>query len=101
MPEELIQKIEFLLINEGHKDQRIKWGEWIKYTPCEVGDILRKYADELSELQFIITREANKMGELKKPPLGLEPRWVHDSKRVKNILDAIERYTDANMPIPI
>jgi len=40
------------------------------------------------------------MSELKKPPLGLEPRWVHDSRRAKDILDAIERYTDANMSIP-
>ena len=40
------------------------------------------------------------MSELKKPPLGLEPRWVHDSRRAENILEAIERYTDANMSIP-
>lgn len=40
------------------------------------------------------------MSELKKPPLGLEPRWVHDSRRADDILDAIERYTDANMSIP-
>jgi len=40
------------------------------------------------------------VSELKKPPLGLEPRWVHDSRRVEDILDAIERYTDANMSIP-
>lgn len=44
--------------------------------------------------------KVNNMSELKKPPLGLEPRWVHDSRRVKAILDAIERYTDANMSIP-
>ena len=46
------------------------------------------------------TREVNKMSELKKPPLGLKPRWVHDSRRAKDILDAIERYTDVNMSIP-
>ena len=40
------------------------------------------------------------MSELKKPPLGLEPRRVHDSRRAEDILDAIERYTDANMSIP-
>lgn len=40
------------------------------------------------------------MSEFKKPPLGLEPRWVRDSRRAKDILDAIERYTDANMSIP-
>lgn len=41
-----------------------------------------------------------KMEDLKKPPLGLKPRWIHDSQRVEEILDAINRYTDANMPIP-
>ena len=40
------------------------------------------------------------MSELKKPPLGLEPKWAHDSRRVEDILDAIERYTDANTSIP-
>ena len=40
------------------------------------------------------------MGELEKPPLGLKPRWIHDSERAKEILDAIERRTDANMSIP-
>ena len=38
--------------------------------------------------------------EIKKPPLGVPPRWLHDSNRAKEILDAIERYTDANMSIP-
>lgn len=40
------------------------------------------------------------MSELKKPPLGLKPKWVHDLRRAEDILDAIERYTDANMSIP-
>lgn len=35
-----------------------------------------------------------------KPPIGLEPRYVHDAKRIDEILSAIERYTDANMSIP-
>ena len=42
----------------------------------------------------------DEVNELKKPPLGLEPRWIHDSRRAMAILDAIERYTDANMSIP-
>lgn len=35
-----------------------------------------------------------------KPPLGLKPRYIHDSQRIDEILCAIERYTDANMSIP-
>ena len=40
------------------------------------------------------------MAELQKPPIGLKPRWIHDSERAKEILDAMARYTDANMSIP-
>ena len=35
-----------------------------------------------------------------KPPIGVKPRWLHDSERLKDILDAIERYTNADLPIP-
>lgn len=35
-----------------------------------------------------------------KPPIGLEPRYIHDGRRIDDILAAIERYTDANMSIP-
>lgn len=35
-----------------------------------------------------------------KPPIGLVPRYIHDGKRIDEILSAIERYTDANMSIP-
>lgn len=38
--------------------------------------------------------------KISKPPIGLKPRWLHDSSRASEILDAIERYTDANMSIP-
>ena len=40
------------------------------------------------------------MSELQKPQLGLKPRWIHDSERAKEILDAMARYTDANMSVP-
>ncbi len=40
------------------------------------------------------------MDDNMKPPIGLEPRYVHDGKRIDEILSAIERYTDANMSIP-
>lgn len=40
------------------------------------------------------------MDDKVKPPIGLEPRYIHDGKRIDDILSAIERYTDANMSIP-
>ena len=45
--EQIIRKVELILINEGQHDPRFEWGEWIRYTPAEVAEILRKHADEL------------------------------------------------------
>jgi len=35
-----------------------------------------------------------------KPPLGLVPRWMHDSQRVGEILEALMRYNEAGKPFP-
>ena len=45
--EELIRKIELILIETGQHDLKFKLGEIIKYSPKEVGEILRKHKDEL------------------------------------------------------
>lgn len=36
-----------------------------------------------------------------KPPLGLMPKFIHDKKRIIEILDAMERYSYQRFPIPI
>lgn len=36
-----------------------------------------------------------------KPPLGLKPKYIHDKARVKEILDAMERYSYQRFPVPI
>lgn len=41
------------------------------------------------------------MAELIKPPLGLMPRAIHDFNRIREIVEAIERYADAEKPIPL
>lgn len=45
--EELIHRIELILIEEGQHDRRFKLGDFIKYTPYEVAEILRRHSDEL------------------------------------------------------
>lgn len=35
------------------------------------------------------------------PPLGLKPKYIHDKTRIKEILDAMERYSERRFPIPI
>ncbi len=47
--EELIRKIELILIESGQHDLKFKLGEIIKYSPKEVGEILRKHKDELRQ----------------------------------------------------
>ena len=47
MTEELIRKIELILIETGQNDKKFKLGEIIKYSPREVADILRKHKDEI------------------------------------------------------
>lgn len=39
--------------------------------------------------------------EAKKPPLGLRPRWSHDSERLREIREALRRYYNAQIVIPI
>lgn len=35
-----------------------------------------------------------------KPPLGLTPRYIWNTRRMADILDAMKRYSDAQKPIP-
>lgn len=44
---ELIRKIELILIETGQHDKNFKLGDPIKYMPCEVAKILREHVDEL------------------------------------------------------
>lgn len=46
--ENLIREIELILIEEGQHDPKFKLGDWIKYTPHEVKEILLKHKDELN-----------------------------------------------------
>ena len=35
------------------------------------------------------------------PPLGLRPKYIHNKTRIKEILDAMKRYSEQRFPIPI
>lgn len=37
---------------------------------------------------------------LEKPPLGLHPKRFHEAARFREILEAMQRYSDALRPIP-
>lgn len=36
-----------------------------------------------------------------KPPIGLTPKWVWKKERLKEVRDAIARYYDAGLVIPV
>ena len=35
------------------------------------------------------------------PPLGIKPKFIWDSMRIQDILDAMERFADAQKPVPV
>ena len=35
------------------------------------------------------------------PPIGITPKKIHDLMRMHEILDAMERYSEANVVVPI
>jgi hypothetical protein len=37
---------------------------------------------------------------MEKPPLGLEPKWIHDENRKHEVASAIKRYIDADLKVP-
>lgn len=41
------------------------------------------------------------METVKIAPLGIKPKYIWDSMRVSDILDAMERFADAQKPIPV
>ena len=46
--DELIRKIELILIEAGQNDtEKFKLGEIIRYAPYEISEILREHIDEL------------------------------------------------------
>lgn len=45
----LIRKIELILIETGQHDKKFRLGEIIKYSPYEVAEILREHAEELQD----------------------------------------------------
>lgn len=38
---------------------------------------------------------------MSKPPIGITPRWLLDEERAIEIEQAIKRYNEVNLPIPI
>ncbi len=38
--------------------------------------------------------------EIRKPPLGLQSRWSHEGRRLREVLNAIERYVTVGVDFP-
>ena len=42
----------------------------------------------------------NKINKMKKSPIGIMPKFIHDELRADQLRAAIKRYKKANKPIP-
>lgn len=40
------------------------------------------------------------MTTIDKPPLGIKPKWAYEHDRIREILKAMKRYIDADVPVP-
>jgi len=38
--------------------------------------------------------------QVEKPPIGLRPRWIVQALRIREILEAMDRYNSVEKPIP-
>lgn len=47
----LLDKIESILVEVGQSDPQFKLGDWITYKPYEVRKILEQHKDELEEVE--------------------------------------------------
>lgn len=55
-----------------------------------------QYSEKLME-----NKEKFEEGKSLPPPLGLQPRYIHDGLRLEDIINAMERYSKASMHIPV
>lgn len=77
-----IDEIMSYIAEYGQHDKKFKLNDIITYTPTEIGKILNTMFPGETDL----TLE-------KKPPLGCPPYWVAAGDRIKEISDAIGRYS--------
>ena len=47
-----------------------------------------------------MTKVIKKKAKIKKPPLGLRPKFVVAAERLKEISEAVKRYVDAGVDVP-
>lgn len=76
---------------------------WIDATFIEYDDTVPVYPYQcethLGVGNFQLCENKNEQPKAK-PPIGLMPKRIHDSRRIKEIVSAIDRYVSADMPIP-
>ena len=59
--------------------------------------VFRSHQDVMGWLE----KELEKHGITQKPPIGLKPKYIHDSERFQEVCLAIARYYKKSFPIPV
>lgn len=87
------------------RDSVIKGLEFTKamitFNPSTGENIEPENLNEENKTSYDACVGAIELLKSKKPPIGLMPKEIHELKRIHDILDAMERYSNADFPIPI
>ena len=62
--------------------------------------MIRKPCEDYT-IEEIAAWKAATGSSITKPPLGIMPKYIHDEKRIDEILDAISRFGSAGVSIPV
>ncbi len=98
------------VVHTSNKDE----GNTISISINNGSHVLFTYLDEggvsslIRLLQKIIGRDTGtplptpplSLAPTSQPPIGIIPKWLHDERRLKELMDAIERYFHDYRPIP-
>jgi len=90
------------------KNMKVELSDRRAFNLDRLNDISKRYdgsSDILSQNEVdSIMKEAIEPifveSEMKKPPLGLKPKWIHDRDRALEILDAMGRYIEDGVKVP-
>ena len=71
-------------------------GWWLR----DIGRAARALLERAAPAPQLVGAKQIDDSSVKKPPLGLVPRFIRDEQRAREIIDAILRYIDNGRPVP-
>ena len=107
-PERKLEKARWFLSYwevSGYEVDRIKPIAWTRSlntsSPTKLIEIFENVQPASNDTCVAVTEKDKDKKEIIKPLIGITPRWVHNEKRMYEILDGMERYSQEQKAIPI